>query len=90
LPWYVRGLNRVGYWHRPSDRPLAPVLVTSIDVANELNDRLDGYVPSHFGLRSGKLIMVYVRKDLWKEYLERRRISRMNKLAKRRASSANR
>ncbi|MGO9114866.1 MAG: flippase activity-associated protein Agl23 [Thermoguttaceae bacterium] len=81
LPWYLRKFNdaRVGYWldakawRRDMDHlPSPAILILSNDVdCNDLKTRLEGYGdPFNWSLRPGVLIAVYVRKDLWRAYLE--------------------
>jgi len=75
LPWYLRNLCSVGYWHSAPKHISAAVLVTSIDIATELNPQLeDEYTSGIYGLRSGVLLVAFVRNDLWKMYLEQKAV----------------
>jgi uncharacterized protein (TIGR03663 family) len=73
LPWYLRNFTAVGYRHSTPQQISAPVLVTSIDIATELNPQLETeYTSGIYGLRSGVLLVAFVRNDLWKLYLDRK------------------
>ncbi len=67
LPFYLRGYDRVGFWHNPPAQDLqAPIYVTSIIFASKLESRLgDGYHGEYFGLRPDVTLAAYVRSDLW-------------------------
>ena len=80
LPWYLRKFNeeRVCYWldekawKRDLDRyPPPAILIISSDIdCDDLATRLADYSgPLYESLRSGVLIAVYVRKDLWPTFL---------------------
>ncbi len=72
LPWYLRDFAHVGYWHTPPDGPLFQTIITTPAIAKEMGARLDGYRQSTFWLRRGVSLLVYVRKDLWDEFIEER------------------
>jgi uncharacterized protein (TIGR03663 family) len=72
LPWYLREFNTIGYWPEaaavPDDMPL---VIGMPEVMGDLNDRLEGSheaVPR--SLRSEVPVMVYLRKDIWKHWIE--------------------
>ncbi len=80
LPWYLRKFNeeRVGYWldakkwKRERDHfPLPAILILSGDVdCDDLKIPLVGYRGAGLeSLRPGVFIAIYVREDLWQEYL---------------------
>jgi uncharacterized protein (TIGR03663 family) len=80
LPWYLRKFNeeRVGYWldakkwKRERDHfPLPAILILSGDVdCDDLKIPLVGYSGAGLeSLRPGVFIAIYVREDLWQEYL---------------------
>jgi uncharacterized protein (TIGR03663 family) len=75
LPWYLRKLERVGYWSSaPDAAPLddAPLLVASEDNAAAVDAALgDRYVSEFYGLRPGALLTLYVERGLWERYLAR-------------------
>ncbi len=74
LPWYLREFNSVGYWYTVPEQPLnAPLIITSISVSTELYKTLQSeYVHGIYGLRSGVILVAFVRNDLWKLYLEQK------------------
>lgn len=66
LPWYLRTLDRVGYWNRLPEDPYAPVMVVGAEWADQLDaERMAGYVAEIRGLRPGRLVLLYVERDLW-------------------------
>ena len=70
LPWYLRDLEQVGYWHRIPENPYAPIMVVGGELAGQLDtNRLQAYQVEFRGLRPGKLLLVYVRQDLWNAYI---------------------
>ncbi|MBN2246489.1 MAG: TIGR03663 family protein [Candidatus Aminicenantes bacterium] len=76
LPWYLRGFNQVGYWEDVKsafDYPEAPILISSMDYAEEIESRLgDRFVSEYYGLRPGVLLSLYIDKDLWDEFIKTR------------------
>jgi hypothetical protein len=77
LPWYLRRMQRVGYWTSvaavgPLDR--MPFIIASSDfaagVATSLGDR---YVSEYYGLRPGVLLTVFIERGLWDRFLLTRR-----------------
>lgn len=71
LPWYLRGLTRVGWWSEPPERPDAPVLIAAASLAEALQARLPGdYHASVYGLRPGVLLQLFVERPLWDAFLE--------------------
>jgi uncharacterized protein (TIGR03663 family) len=73
IPWYLRNFTAVGYWNSIPDHKLkAPLIITSVDFANELAPQLEqNYTTGIYGLRSGVILVAFVRNDLWQSYLER-------------------
>lgn len=76
LPWYLRGMTRVGYWTNTDDTgPVddAPVVITSEEntaaVAAALDDR---YVSEFYGLRPNTLLSVFIEQGLWDRLLASR------------------
>ena len=73
LPWYLRRMERVGYWTSvaevgPLDR--MPVIVASSEFADAVAASLgDRYVSEHYGLRPGVLLTVFIERGLWDRYL---------------------
>jgi hypothetical protein len=77
LPWYLRSFTRVGYWQDADEAGAVrdiPVVVTSIDIAEKMQRRLQRtHQEEFFGLRPEVLLAVYIRQDLWENFLEGRR-----------------
>jgi predicted membrane-bound mannosyltransferase len=74
LPWYLRELKNVGYWTQVPDDSMAPVVIASPEFDEALTKKLD---PTHlmtgyFGLRPGVMFEVWVKMDLWTEFINRR------------------
>jgi uncharacterized protein (TIGR03663 family) len=63
LPWYLRGLGRVGYWTQPPADCDASLVITSAGLSGEVSRRLHGaYDRSYLGLRPGFVCVVFTRK----------------------------
>lgn len=72
LPWYLRRFKNVGYWNELPQTLDAPIVICSADWSEELADRLKGdHMKSFFGLRSGVLMNLCIRRDLWDALLAR-------------------
>jgi len=76
LPWYLRGMTRVGYWTSTDETgPVddAPVVVASEEntaaVAAALDDR---YVSEFYGLRPNTLLTVFIEQPLWDRFIRSR------------------
>jgi uncharacterized protein (TIGR03663 family) len=72
LPWYLRQFDRIGYWKSPapdiSGLPLIFALPeTTAGVAELLKD---SHMPLPRGLRTGVPLHVFVRNDVWKQWME--------------------
>ena len=60
LPWYFRGLARVGYWDRPPADCDGALVIASADLAGAVRSRLRGaYAESYLGLRPGFVCVVF-------------------------------
>ncbi len=60
LPWYLRGLPRVGYYNTPPDDCDASLIFVAADLADTVKARLHGdYDMSYLGLRPGVLLVVF-------------------------------
>jgi len=60
LPWYFRGLDRVGYWNRPPADCDGALVIASAGLADEVGSRLHGsYDRSYLGLRPGFVCVVF-------------------------------
>jgi hypothetical protein len=70
MPYYLRRLQRVGYWREVPSAPDAPVMVVGADCQEVLEPRLrDRYHTAYYGLRPDVLLLLYIRQDLWEGYL---------------------
>jgi predicted membrane-bound mannosyltransferase len=72
LPWYLRQFEQIGYWKSPtaelSGLPLVFTLPeTTAGVAELLKD---SHMPLPRGLRTGVPLHVFVRNDVWKQWME--------------------
>jgi len=74
LPWYLRRYDRVGYWTSaetagdPGDAALVIASAANVEkVAMALGDR---YQQSFYGLRPEVVLALFVRRDLWDEFLK--------------------
>jgi hypothetical protein len=78
LPWYLRRFSKVGYWTQklPSDIE-APIILSSPTFDEELTRRLDKthLMTGFYGLRSGVLIQLWVRLDLWERFIKAQKAS---------------
>jgi uncharacterized protein (TIGR03663 family) len=60
LPWYLRGLDHVGYWTRPPEDCDGALVIASAGLADEVGSRLHGsYGRSFLGLRPGFVCVVF-------------------------------
>jgi predicted membrane-bound mannosyltransferase len=61
LPWYLRGLDRVGYWSLPPDDCDAAMILASPATTEAVRSRLRGrYRESFIGLRPGFICTVFI------------------------------
>ena len=69
LPWYFRGLPKVGYWPTPPDGLASHALVVAMpEFAPALSEQLaDSHVAIPEGLRSDTPVLLFVRKDIWEK-----------------------
>ena len=60
LPWYLRGLDGVGYWSQPPADCDGALVITSTELAEPVRTRLRGkYRESVLGLRPGVLLVLF-------------------------------
>ena len=72
LPWYLRGFNEVGYWDTLPENCDAAVIITSLDLHEDLVNRLSGdYFTTLHGLRPDVVMPVLISQTLWERRLER-------------------
>jgi uncharacterized protein (TIGR03663 family) len=75
LPWYLRRMERVGYWTSvaavgPLDR--MPFIIAGPDLADAIAASLgDRYVSEYYGLRPGVLLTVFIERGLWDRFMAR-------------------
>jgi predicted membrane-bound mannosyltransferase len=76
LPWYLRGLTRVGYWVSAADAGRvddAPVVIAAGDQADAVAAALrDRYVEEHYGLRPDVILTVFIERTSWDRFLASR------------------
>ncbi len=73
LPWYLRRFGHVGYFHEVPDAPDAAMVIFKPELWEALKGKLKGeYQMEHRGLRPAVVLVVYIRSDLWKKYIERK------------------
>jgi uncharacterized protein (TIGR03663 family) len=73
LPWYLRRMERVGYWPRAADAgPFegTPVIVASQENVGALEAALgDKYISEMYGLRPEVFLTVFIERGLWERFL---------------------
>ena len=75
LPWNLRRFPNIGYWNSVPSSPDAPIVLASPEFDAELTRKLDSthLMTGYFGIRPGVFLEVWVRMDLWKSYLDKRK-----------------
>ena len=75
LPWYLRRMERVGYWTSANwvgALDPVPFIIASSDFADAVAATLgDRYVAEHYGLRPGVLLTVFIERGLWDRFMAR-------------------
>lgn len=78
LPWYLRSFGRVGYWQEVNaagELADVPLIISSIDKINELKSHMqNNYQSEFYGLRPEVLLAVHIRRDLWKNFLQKQAV----------------
>ena len=70
LPWYLRGFNQVGYWSEIPEHPDASVIIVSAKFQEALDTKLlKQYQVEYRGLRPGVILLIYIEKELWDNFL---------------------
>jgi hypothetical protein len=71
LPWYLRDFKQVGWWDHWREDRAASVLIVGQKLASylEQNSESAWAALGIYGLRPGSFFQLYVRSDLWREYL---------------------
>lgn len=73
LPWYLRGLPRVGYWETLPPAIDGDVILVSADWQEDVAARVpNDYFSDYWGLRRDEVLVRYVRRGLWDAYLSRK------------------
>lgn len=73
MPWYLRDFPRVGYWQDPISDQDADIVVTSLELNDEVAARLkQSYHSQHYGLRPEVPIVVYIKEALWDAFMKTR------------------
>ena len=69
IPWYLRGMTRVGYWLSATDAGRfddAPIVVAAQDQAGVVAAALgDRYVEEYYGLRPDVILTVFIERESW-------------------------
>ncbi len=73
LPWYLRRFENAEYWQSMPEDPAAPVVIAAPRYDEELTAKLgDDYIMTgYYELRPQVLMQLWVKYDLWVEYLKR-------------------
>lgn len=72
LPWYLRSFEKIGYWiEPPPDLPTFPLVFAMPEAEGAVKHVLaTTHVELPRGLRANVPIIVYVRNDIWKRWME--------------------
>ena len=76
IPWYLRGMTRVGYWTTAAEAGRvddAPVIVAAQDQADAIGAVLgDRYVQEFYGLRQDVILTVFIERASWDRFIASR------------------
>jgi len=76
IPWYLRGMTRVGYWPSAADAGRfddAPVVIAAQDQADVVGAALgDRYVQESYGLRPEVLLNLFIERESWDRFMAAR------------------
>lgn len=72
LPWYLRGLSRVGWWDKVPEGPPASVVIVSPQMAGAFEGRKDYVMAGFRALRPQVWLQLYVEENLWRAYVKGR------------------
>jgi uncharacterized protein (TIGR03663 family) len=72
LPWYLRSFENTGYWQEPPADLARMPLVIAMPESGEAVMRVlaDTHVSVPRGLRAGVPVQLFVRNDVWKQWME--------------------
>lgn len=74
LPYYLRDFEKVGYWSRIPEDVDAPIIITAPAYQETFVERFgDAYELSHFSLRPGVILLMFVEHELWESFMADRR-----------------
>ena len=71
LPWYIRRFTQTGYWEKIPDPPYPRLMIVSTALHANLDEQKTYVMPRIYELRPGVFFELYVRLDLWKDWLTR-------------------
>lgn len=73
LPWYLRRFSKVGYWPNISEDCDAAIIIAPSTLYPQIAPHLrDAYQTQTYTLRPGVFRLLFVRKDLWDEFMKTR------------------
>jgi predicted membrane-bound mannosyltransferase len=76
IPWYLRGMTRVGYWVSATDAGRfddATIVVAAQDQADAVGAALgDRYVREFYGLRPDVILSVFIERASWERFIASR------------------
>ena len=75
LPWYLRKFNRdhIGYFEQVPDKLNAPVIICSAENQPAIAEKLqNSYQMDVYGLRPDVRLYIYIRQDLWNDFMKNR------------------
>ena len=70
VPWYLRRLERVGYWEQVPDELPGAVVIVDAELAEAVAARRGDDVISYYGLRRDQVLAVFVERELWRRFAE--------------------
>jgi hypothetical protein len=72
LPWYLRSLKTIGWWAKPPEDVLAPVVIADASLGLALDEKTERrwLMAGLFELRPGVFLELYVELNLWKKLVE--------------------
>jgi uncharacterized protein (TIGR03663 family) len=72
LPWYLRHVDRIGYWPEPpDDLARQPVVLAMPETVEEVTARLgDTHIAFPRGLRAEVPVYLFLRNDIWAHWME--------------------
>jgi len=70
LPYYLRTNENTGYWSQISEDVDAPIVITAPVFQGTITERFrDDYELTHFSLRPGVILLMYVERNLWDTFM---------------------